>query len=67
MFTFAEIGGDNTVLRVIVADSLEWCAEHLGGFWVETVQDHPTERYAGQGMVYAPGDARKFLYPSEVV
>lgn len=62
---FAEIGGDNIVQRVIVADSVEWCAEHLGGWWVETHQGG-TERYAGKGMVYVPSDPRRFLYVGEV-
>jgi hypothetical protein len=65
MQRFAEIGADNVVQRVIVADSLMWCAENLGGWWVETIQGHPTERFAGRGMVYAPSDPQKFLYPSE--
>jgi hypothetical protein len=63
---FAEIGPGNIVLRVIVASDLAWCAETLGGFWVETYQEVPGERYASMGMVYAAGDARKFLYPNEV-
>lgn len=67
MQLFAEIGADNIVQRVILADSLAWCAEHLGGWWVETFQGHPTERYAGPGMVYVPTDSRKFLYDLEVV
>ena len=60
MFTFAEIGPGNIVLRVIVADSLEWCIENLGGWWVETYQGHPTEKYAGPGDVYNPASAQKF-------
>jgi hypothetical protein len=66
MRTFAEIGPGNVVQRVIVADSLEWCVETLGGWWEETYQGHPSERYAGPGLVYVSSDARKFLYPSEV-
>lgn len=66
MRTFAEIGGGNVVQRVIVADSLEWCIETLGGWWEETYRGHPIERYAGRGMVYTPSDSRKFLYPGEV-
>lgn len=58
---FAEIGPGNVVLRVIVADSLEWCVETLGGWWVETYQGHPTEHYAGIGMVYNAASAEKFV------
>ena len=36
MAHFAEIGEDNTVLRVIVADTKEWCENNLGGNWVQT-------------------------------
>ena len=66
MFTFAEIGAGNIVLRVIVADSLEWCVETLGGWWVETYEGLPVERYAGMGMVYTPSDPRKFLNEGEM-
>lgn len=65
MLLFAEIGPGNVVQRVIVADSLEWCVTNLGGWWVETYDGHPTERYAGVGMIYESSDPRKFLYAGE--
>ena len=59
MAHFAEIGEDNTVLRVIVADAKEWCENNLGGNWVQTSYNthgnqHPEGRplhknYAGIG------------------
>ena len=59
MAHFAEIGSDNTVLRVIVADTKEWCESNLGGIWVQTSYNthgnqHPEGRplhknYAGIG------------------
>lgn len=59
MAHFAEIGEDNTVLRVIVADTKEWCENNLGGNWVQTSYNtignqHPEDRplhknYAGIG------------------
>ena len=59
MAHFAEIGNDNTVLRVIVADTKEWCENNLGGTWVQTSYNthgnqHPEGRplhknYAGIG------------------
>lgn len=59
MAHFAEIGEDNTVLRVIVADTKEWCENNLGGNWVQTSYNthagqHPEGRplhknYAGVG------------------
>jgi hypothetical protein len=64
---FAELDGDNVVLRVIVASDLAWCQGTFPeALWVETIQDHSVERYAGRGMVYVEGDPRRFLYPSEV-
>ena len=36
MAHFAEVDADNTVLRVIVADTKEWCENNLGGTWVQT-------------------------------
>lgn len=62
MALFAEIGSDNTVLRVIVADTKEWCESNLGGTWVQTSYNthgnqHPEGRplrknYAGIGYHY---------------
>ena len=59
MAHFAEIDADNTVLRVIVADTKEWCEQNLGGTWVQTsynthANQHPEGRplhknYAGIG------------------
>jgi len=59
MAHFAEIDADNTVLRVIVADTKEWCEQNLGGTWVQTSYNthggqHPEGRplhknYAGIG------------------
>ena len=59
MAHFAEIDADNTVLRVIVADTKEWCENNLGGTWVQTSYnthggEHPEGRplhknYAGIG------------------
>ena len=36
MAHFAELDSNNVVLRVIVADTKEWCEENLGGTWVQT-------------------------------
>lgn len=49
---FAQIDDTKTVTRVIVADSLEWCVQHLGGTWVETFMDAPDKNYAGRGHKY---------------
>ena len=59
MAHFAEIDADNTVLRVIVADTKEWCESNLGGLWIQTSynthgNEHPEGRplhknYAGIG------------------
>jgi len=49
---FAQIDDTKTVERVIVADSLEWCVQHLGGTWVETFMDVPDKNYAGRGHKY---------------
>ena len=59
MAHFAEVDADNTVLRVIVADTKEWCENNLGGTWVQTSYNthgnqHPEGRplhknYAGIG------------------
>lgn len=59
MAHFAEIGADNKVVRVIVADTKEWCEANLGGTWIQTsynthAGEHPEGRplhknYAGIG------------------
>lgn len=36
MAHFAEIDGENKVVRVIVAETKEWCENNLGGTWVQT-------------------------------
>lgn len=36
MAHFAEIDDANKVIRVVVADTKEWCEQHLGGRWVQT-------------------------------
>ncbi len=66
MPTFAEIGPNNIVQRVVVADSQEWCEQHLGGVWVPTVQGASPARYAGPGMACRPNDTRTFLFSTEV-
>lgn len=49
----AELNNDNEVIRVIVAPSVDWCVEHLGGTWVETADPYSDEpqtiRYCGPG------------------
>jgi len=59
MAHFAEIGSDNIVIRVIVADTKEWCESNLNGTWIQTSYNtyggqHPEGRplhknYAGVG------------------
>lgn len=59
MAHFAEIGTNNIVVRVVVAENKEWCESRLGGVWVQTsynthANQHPEGRplhknYAGIG------------------
>ena len=52
---YAEIDPQtNTVLRVIVCDSKEWCEQNLGGTWVRTYYSTPGKNYAGTGYIYYP-------------
>lgn len=44
MAHFAEINDEGVVLRVIVADTKEWCEANLGGEWVQTSYN----TYAGE-------------------
>jgi len=54
--TCAEIDGSGIVLRVIVADSVEWCHARLGGTWVNTTG----KRYPGVGWRW---DGEDFIPP----
>jgi hypothetical protein len=64
---FAEVDADNIVVRVIVADTLEWCVENLGGTWLETADpysDEPQEvEYCGPGWVADPSSRLRFAPP----
>jgi len=46
---WAELDSDDIVLRVIVAESKEWCEENLGGVWKRTYYNTPGHVYAGIG------------------
>jgi hypothetical protein len=53
MSHFAEIDSDGNVLRVIVANSKEWCETRLGGTWVQTSYNATIRKnYAGIGYKY---------------
>lgn len=64
MAHFAEVDENNKVVRVIVADTKEWCEETLGGTWIQTSYNtyagkHPEGRplrknYAGIDYTYDP-------------
>lgn len=66
MSHFAEIDENGNVLRVIVADSLEWCQTRLGGTWIETSYTASQRgNYAGIGYTYR-SDIDKFIPPQPV-
>lgn len=63
MSHFAEIDSDGQVLRVIVAKSLEWCQQRLGGTWVQTSYNATIRKnYAGIGYTY-DSDLDAFVPP----
>ena len=52
MSHFAEIK-DGIVVRVIVADDLQWCESNLGGTWLQTSYTGSIRKnYAGVGYSY---------------
>ena len=59
---FAQLDNQSIVQRVIVADSLEWCVNHLGGQWVETFIDKEDHNYAGIGYTFHT-DKKNFSRP----
>jgi len=59
---FTEIK-NNTVIRVIVADNIDWCIKTLGGEWIETKKyDRDNYNYAGIGYMYDK-DKKNFVPP----
>jgi hypothetical protein len=49
----AELDGD-TVIRVVVGESLAWAGEWLGGVWVECGQDRPGIGWTYDGTTFTP-------------
>jgi hypothetical protein len=63
MAHFAEIDSDNKVLRIIVADTKQWCEDNLGGTWVQTSYNaNFGGKFAGIGDVW---DGNKFTTPEQ--
>jgi hypothetical protein len=63
MIYAAEINIDNIVQRVIVAPSIAWCVDTLGGRWVQTFMDGAVRgKYAGVGDTYDE-DQDEFVSP----
>lgn len=66
MSHFAEVDGDGNVLRVIVAESAEWCTQWLGGTWIRTsYSGSQGKRYAGLGYQYR-ADIDAFVPPQPI-
>jgi hypothetical protein len=61
MAHFAEIDSNNKVLKVIVADTKEWCEENLGGTWIQTSYNATIRgKFAGVGDTW---DGTNFVSP----
>ena len=73
MSHFAEIDGDNKVIRVVVGDNFmpneghDWLIENLGGTWIQTSYNNRIRfNYAGIGYTYdAARDA--FIAPEPAI
>lgn len=50
MSLFAELDGNKRVIRVIVADSLAWCQQRLGGTWVAASETTAQVQGAGPNL-----------------
>lgn len=63
MAHFAEVDSTNKVLRVIVADTKQWCEDNLGGTWVQTSYNaNFGGKFAAIGDVW---DGSKFTTPEQ--
>jgi hypothetical protein len=61
MAHFAEIDSNNKVLRIIVAETKQWCEDNLTGTWVQTSYNaNFGGKYAGVGDVW---DGTNFTTP----
>lgn len=58
---FAQIDDDGVVVQVVVADSVDWVVENIGGTWVETFKDGTRYNFAGIGFTY--DEARDAFIP----
>ena len=66
MSHFAEIDRNGNVLRVIVAESADWCQRWLGGSWIQTsYSGSMRKRYAGVGYKYR-ADLDAFVPPQPI-
>lgn len=58
MSYFAELDERKVVVRVVVAETAEWCAQNLGGTWAETADPYDVRpqaiKYCGPGFGYDP-------------
>lgn len=66
MAYFAELDSAGVVQRVIVAESAEWCVEHLGGTWEETADPYAEPgdvAYAGPGHGFDDTFPQRFAPP----
>lgn len=60
---FAELNDNNEVVRVIVADIVQWCQSRLGGRWITTSYNATIRKnYAGIGYTYRQ-DIDAFIPP----
>jgi hypothetical protein len=57
---FAEIDNENFVLRVINAESKEWCEAYLSGRWIETIENGSKDPIASIGSKY-DDENQKFI------
>lgn len=63
---FAQLDADSRVLRVVVADSLEWLQERLGGTWVEASDTTTQQQGAGPGLYDSADVAPRRFIPAWV-
>jgi hypothetical protein len=57
---FAEIDNENIVLRVINAESKDWCEIYLSGRWIETFDNGVKDPLASIGYKY-DDEIKKFI------
>ena len=70
MSYLAQLDKAGAVVRVVVADSAEWCADNLGGTWLEVADPYDPKdarTYPGPGYGYDEKHPQRFAVVADAL